>query len=143
MYSKNIEAFLIDNGLFEVYNLLNGIELVKRDNMHIEGTKCIDFVAVSNSLVEFIDACELINFNQFIEIDYRGYLVDINLELYFEFDYFDIDKVISSQLNSRRLSHWEKFCEKLEAYIESTNLQNIIDQQCHIKASNEILEMID
>ena len=105
LYLKNIEAFLINNSLFEVHDLLNGIESVKRDNTHIEGTKCIDFVAVSNSVVEFIDACELINFNQFIETDHRGYLVDINLELYFELDHFDVEKVTSSQLNSRRLSH--------------------------------------
>ena len=67
---------------------------------------------ISNSVVEFVNGYELINYNQFIETDYHSYLIDINLKLYFELDHFDIDKVLSSQLNSKRLSYREKFYKK-------------------------------
>ena len=100
-------------------------------------------MVVLNSVVEFIYRCELINYNQFIETDHCSYVIDVNLELYFKLDHFDVDKVSSSQLNARRLSYREKFCKKIKEYIESTNLHNIIDQQCYIDASDEILEIID
>ena len=103
LYSKDIEQFMISNGLFEIHNLLNGNNHSKRDNTYIIESKCIDFVAATSRLINDIEGCKLINYNQIIESNHRGYLIDLNLEQYFNMNYFDIDRVNSSQLDSRRL----------------------------------------
>ena len=79
-----------------MYDLLNGLEPNERDNTFIEGSKCIDFVLVTSSVIKFIKGCELINYDQIIETDHQGYLFDINLEQYFEMNQFDVDKVKTS-----------------------------------------------
>ena len=56
---------------------------------------------------------------------------------------FDINKVISSQLDSRRLSHRETFIEKVEEYLQAINLPSTIDWYCNENAISEILELID
>jgi len=94
-------------------------------------------------VIKFIEGYKLTNYNQIIELNHWGDLFNINLEQYFGIKYFDIDKVNSSQLNSKQLLHKEKFCEKVKEYIQSTNLNNIIEDHCHINASDKILEMIN
>ena len=45
--------------------------------------------------------------------DYKGYLVNINLQEFFEVSYFEIDKIDSSKLDLRRASYKRKFKEKI------------------------------
>ena len=54
-----------------------------------------------------------------------------------------IDHCENSKLNSRKLTHKTKFCEKLEELIDSTELQCIINENFNLLVSNEILEQID
>jgi len=143
VYSKEIENFLINNSLFEMHNLLNGNEIIKRDNTCIISSKCIDFAVITSRVINFIEGCELINYNQIIESDHRGYLIDINLEQYFKINQFNVNKISSSQLNSRRLTHKEIFCKKVKEYIQVTNLQQIMDDYCNKNASDKILELLD
>ena len=90
----------------------------------------------SSKIINNIEGYELINYNQIIHSDYRGYLFDINLERYFKMSSFDINKVDSSQLDSRRLSHREVFVEKAEEYLHAINLPLIIDKYCNENATS-------
>jgi hypothetical protein len=44
--------------------------------------------------------------------------IDINLERYFECKEFDLDKIDSSKLDSRKAMHKALFVEKVEEYID-------------------------
>ena len=127
LYSKVIKNFLIYNRLFEIHNLLNGDNLKNWDNTYVIGSKCIDFVPTSSGIINEIEGYKLINYNQIIQSNHRGYLFDINLERYFKMSFFDIEKVNSSQLDSRRLLHRETFVENIEAYLQAINLPSTID----------------
>jgi len=85
----------------------------------------------------------LINYNQILQSDYRGYLINVNLEQYFNMNHFDINKINSSQLNSRRLTHEKVFYEKVEEYIQATNLEQMIKDYCNTNSLDEILEILD
>jgi len=127
LYLREIENFLISNGLFELHDLLNKYNSNNRDNTYIIETKYIDFVAATSGLINNIEGCELINYNQIIQSNHRGYLIDLNLEQYFNMNNFDIDQVNSSQLNSRRLICKEIFIEKAEEYLKAIKLLQMID----------------
>ena len=96
LYSKDIEDFLICNEFFKLYNLLNSNDLNQRDNTYIFRSKCIDFIAALRGVINHIEGCKLINYNQIIQSDHREYLFDINLKRYFKMSSFDIDRVNSS-----------------------------------------------
>ena len=72
---------------------------------------------VIGGLLEFIDGCKVIDFKEYITTDYQDYLVDISIQEYFELQNFQLDKLDSSKLDSRRATHKTKFKEKLEELI--------------------------
>ena len=53
------------------------------DNTHKDGSKLIDSIAASYRIISYIERCKLIEANEVVLSDHRGYLVDINFELYF------------------------------------------------------------
>ena len=46
-----------------MYDLLNGSKLIKQNNIHILGSKCIKFTTLISGLTEHIKGYELIDFN--------------------------------------------------------------------------------
>ena len=61
---------MMENGLYDCHDFINGMENNKRDPTFIIGKKCIDAVLVSSRLIDVIDGCKLINFNKIIPTDY-------------------------------------------------------------------------
>ena len=45
--------------------------------------KVIDLIAVSEGLIEFVEGSKLIHHNEIIFSDHRAYIIDINIEEYF------------------------------------------------------------
>ena len=107
------------------------------------GQSCIDSVLVSSRLVEVIDGCKLINFNKIISTDHRGFIVDIDLDEYFNMQHFCIDKIESSIINSRRAKYKAKFIETVNKCIEITGLEAIMNNYYNICASEDRLEQLD
>ena len=91
VYLTDSEQFLILNGLININEVMNGqIESKNRDSIYQYGSNYIDIVAVSTNLLEFIDECSIVNFNQIIITDHREFLVDMNLEDFFQVEQFEI-----------------------------------------------------
>ena len=67
----------------EIHTFANGQYKQSRDSTFIIGWKQIDFAATTTGLLEYIDRCELINYNKILIIDYWEYLIDLNLSKYF------------------------------------------------------------
>jgi len=85
VYSIDFEQFLILNGLMNINKVINGpIESENRDSTYQYRSNCIDIIAASTNLLEFIDGYSIVDFNQIIITDHRGFLVDVNLEDFFQ-----------------------------------------------------------
>jgi len=56
---------------------------------------------------------------------------------------FEVDKINSIRINSRKLSYQTKFITKVKELIEETYLLDIVNNNYHKYATIEILEMID
>ena len=51
--------------------------------MYILGSTQIDAIAMTNTILDYVDRCKLIDYNEIIKTDYHGFIVDIALEEYF------------------------------------------------------------
>ena len=100
-------------------------------------------VAAIAGIIQCIDRCEMIECTETIIIDYCRFLIDVNLERYFQSKSFDLDKNDSSKLDSRRAIHKQKFVEKVKEYIVKYKLEHTIDKFCNEEASRDQLEVID
>ena len=103
--ASRIEGFLTENGLFDVYRWYNGADEETRESMYEYGRKCIDVFTTIAGVMQFIDGCKVVNFFEVISIDYRRYIVDVNLQEFFQVKQFNIDRIDSSKLDSRRATH--------------------------------------
>ena len=67
-----------------MHSLFNMIELEDLDYAFIAESKCIDSIAASYNLMKFVEGSQLHDTNEIINIDYRSYVIDMNIDLYFE-----------------------------------------------------------
>ena len=91
------------------------------DNTHKNGTKCIDAIAASDNIMSFIEGCILCETNEIIDTNYRGYMVDIDLNTYFDEDFSMWDEINRSLLDSGKRSYRERFAELIDKELDSIN----------------------
>ena len=60
------------------------ISIDKIDKTCISGSTPIDSIATSPGMFEYVKGYKLINYNDIILSDHRGYIVDISFKAYFE-----------------------------------------------------------
>ena len=53
------------------------------DNIHITSSKPIDSIVVSNNLIKCVEGYELVEAREILINNYRSYIIDLNLERYF------------------------------------------------------------
>ena len=92
--------------------------------------KCIDSIFTIERVLEVIEGSKLVEINNIVIIDYRGYVLDMNIESYFEqylrkWDYINRQYV----LDLLRRSYREKFCiakkEKLNIFRKENTTEEI------------------
>ena len=48
------------------------------------GSNLIDSVTGISGIIEYVEGCEVINYNDIMETDYRAYMIDISVQEYFK-----------------------------------------------------------
>ena len=84
----------------------------------------------------------MLSFEEIVFSDHRSYVIDVNLEEYFEDTFSSWDKIDKVLLNPSRKSHQEKFCKVIEEQLDMYQLENQIHRiaQCPTKAAIECVD---
>ena len=77
--------------------------------------------------MDFIDGCKLLGYNDIIETDHRGYIIEIAIEDYFNEELSEWDKINKVILNPAQRSHREKFLKELDKQLDLYNAENDLD----------------
>jgi len=126
--SNEIQQFFSEIGVKDIHSTTNNIEITQMDNTNVNGSHPIDSIAATREISDYIEGCQMVDNNDIIYTDHRGYLVDINLEDYFndQLSYWNENhKVI---INPSRRSHREKFVAIIEDKIDLYNLNEMIEE---------------
>jgi len=83
LMSNSMQEFLRVNGLYEVHHEVNMIDSSDRDKTSKSGSNQIDGVFSTKGILQHIEGYKLTNFEEIILTDYRGFIFDINIKLYF------------------------------------------------------------
>ena len=67
--------------------------------MHWNRSKCFDIVAVSENIIRFVKGSKLYKTYKKFETDYCRYIIDINLNTYFEEEFSNWDDTNKSILD--------------------------------------------
>ena len=84
-------------------------------------------VATTKGLIQFIKGFLLLEWNEVIITNYRSYIIDINLEEYFQDQFTKWDEINKIILNLSRKSYHIKFVKYIEELIEAYHLQDYIN----------------
>ena len=81
--SMEVKTFYVQLGLQDIYKTINSIEPENLDHIHRDGSNCIDSIATTYNIMEFIEGSLLIETNSIINTDYQSFLININIKEYF------------------------------------------------------------
>jgi len=137
-----IRKFYSEIGVVEVHTKINNIRMDQMDKMHKSGSKPIDSFAASAGVLEYIEGCMLLDYNDIFETDHRGYMVDVVLDEYFDLEFSSWDHINKIMLNLARRSYRKKFVEILEDQLNVYQLEDELEQM-KITTSYEQLEHFD
>ena len=63
------------------------------DHIYRDRLKYIDIIAALDSIMSYIEGCIICERNEILDIDYRGNIVNIDLNAYFEDEFSSWDKI--------------------------------------------------
>ena len=81
--SNEIKQFCTEIGVKDMYSATNNINIEDLDNTNTNGKHTIDSIAASSAISEYIEGCQVVQHNEIVYSDHRGYMVDMNFEGYF------------------------------------------------------------
>ena len=109
---------------------------------HKYGSKPIDSFATTRGIMDYIDGCKLLGYNDIVETDHRSYVIEIALEDYFNEELSEWDKINKVVLNPAKRSHRDKFLVELEKQLDLYNVEDKLDR-IELSCVNEELEIVD
>ena len=106
---KKIINFINENGMVNVHEQVSNIYENELDSTYKYRTKYIDIIMSTYGLIDYIARCQIIECDK----DYRGYLLDIEIERYCQYKLNKYDQPNHTILNNMRKSHISKFNKKV------------------------------
>ena len=79
--------------------MINQVAEDQLDVVQKRGSKCIDSIVITQSLLQFVEGCKLLEVNEIISTQYCFYLIDINLEEYFQEKFTSWNEINKAILN--------------------------------------------
>ena len=80
-------------------------------------------VAMTHRLISYMRGCKLIKTNEIVPSAHRGYLIDVDINGYFECEVRLYNNAGRVELNPSKRSHREKFEEYLLKHIDEIRLE--------------------
>ena len=114
--------------MIEVYKYVNEILIKDYDNTYKNGSKYINIVIISYDLLEHVKECKLVNYEEIIHSNCRGYLVDISIIEYFEYPNSCYDKINKITLNLFKRSYIKKFVQMIKDYMNRLKIEDILEE---------------
>lgn len=121
---KEVQKFHEDIGVKEIHVHVNKLKIEELDKTHKNGSKLIDSIAATSGIMEYMEGCELISYNDIVETDHRACVIDVNVEDYFKDEFNEWDKTNHLMLNPAKRSHREVFVETIEEQLETHTVEN-------------------
>ena len=137
-----IVQFMNTNGLVDVHRHVNDLGNNALDNTFKTGKKCIDVVLCTHGLLEYISGSQMVECDEVIINDHRGYLLDLEIERYCKCKLSKYDKPRHTILNNNKTSHVEIFNEKINEVMNQLNVKQRVLDLKHIR-SREAFNVVD
>ena len=125
--SKEIRKFFREIGVEDTHSRVNNIPLASLDRTHVHGSNPIDTFAASEGLIDYVEGVKLVPHNEIVNSDHRAYIVDVNVEEYFNDEFSQWNEINHVMLDPAKKSHRMKFIEELEYQLDLHQIESLIE----------------
>jgi hypothetical protein len=139
---NEIRKFQEELDVYEIHTIVNQVPIPSMGKTHKHGSKPIDSLAATKGIIDFIDGCKVLEYNDIVETDHRSYVIELALEDYFNEELSEWDKINKVMLNPARRSHRDKFVTELDKQLDLYNVEADLDR-LELSCINEELEIVD
>jgi len=98
-----------ENGLFEIYEALNGETVESKEKTYKSGSKQIDAVLATEEVLELLQGSLLLDFKDVVDSDHRGFIFDLDVYQYFSVEASEYDTTDNVTLNPTKRLYRCKF----------------------------------
>ena len=105
VHPKNMQEFVVETGLCDVL-----AENQESDETLKHKNKCVDLVLATEGILRCTKIIELIEFYEIVELDYRGHLIEIDIEDYFAEELVEGDNRMKKISNLNRKNTQRNLC---------------------------------
>ena len=103
--STNMQNFMTETGLFDVFHEINGVEPNQREDTGEHESKCMCYVLATEGILRNMTGIEIIECSETIESDYQGCLIDVDFLEYFAEEFVDCYRRRVKSVNPNRKKH--------------------------------------
>ena len=75
-----MQEFYTKIGVKDVYQSFNYIEVEDLDGTYKRSSNCLDLIAASQDIIQYIEGSKILEVNEVVNTNYRSYLIDVNFE---------------------------------------------------------------
>ena len=79
--------------MYDIHTYINDININQADPTYKYSRKYIDSIAETICIISNINASKLIDFNKIIITDYRGFLIDFDIKIYFKMNTLELEEL--------------------------------------------------
>jgi len=109
-----------------MHQIFNMIESTKLDHIYREETKYIDVIPISENLSEYLEKSKLFEIHEIVNTDYRGHIIDMNLEEFFKKKFSTWDRIDKKVLDLNKRLHWELFDKYAVEILDYMILEEVV-----------------
>ena len=120
---NEVRKFHTELGVSEIHHKVNNVELRELDKTYKNGSSPIDSIVALSSIMEYVVGCHLMNYNEIVKTDYWAYVIDVDIEEYFDEAFSGWDNINRVMLNPARRSHRNVFLELIEEQLDVYKLE--------------------
>jgi len=140
---ERIRRFMRETGVEEVHQECNPQFEIPRDATHKKGKTQIDAVFATTAVLNCINECKIVDYNEIIMSDHRGFIFDLNARKYFNMTHSEYDEKSNRLINPNNRKHREKFNQKLKDYITDSKLVEKTFEICNERVTYHEINKLD
>ena len=141
--SNQMQHFIRENGLCVLHQEMNDTDESERDRTFKNRQNQTDVMLGTKSILQATRGSKLIDFDEIIITDQRGFIFDIDINEYFKITASKCDKSEIRKLNPTNRKHQAQFKDTLEKHISQMGLMEKIIKVCTNRATQYEMNALD
>ena len=138
-----IQRFMRENGLSDLHQEVTDSETYERDRTYKNGSNQIDAILATEFVSNAVRGSKMIDFDEIIITDHRGFLFDIDFNDYFNLAPSTYDRIETRRLNPANRKHRIEFKETLETYLTQMKVLERANAICTNRVTAQEMNELD